>query len=59
MNYKVIDTSCRPKRWKVESIRFPGSNNSWTEYYKTRLEAQLETDKRNEYQTTPPTSFNH
>lgn len=45
--YKVIDTPMRPKRWKVESVNWPGSNNSWTEYFLTRGEAQTECDKRN------------
>ncbi len=47
MKYKVIETPCFPCKWKVESIMWPGQNNSWTEYFKTKEEAQKETDKRN------------
>ena len=45
--YHVIDTPCRPKRFKVENIQFPGRNNSWTEYFRTPGEAQTECDRRN------------
>jgi len=47
MNYKVIDTPCRPRRWKVESVRWPNGNNSWTNYFVERKDAQNECDKRN------------
>ncbi len=47
MKYKVIPTVCFPRSFKVESIKRPGSNNSWTEYFKTAEEAQIECDRRN------------
>ena len=47
MEWKVIDTPCRPKRWKVESVQWPGRNNSWTEYFEDRYAAELECSRRN------------
>lgn len=45
--YHVIDTPMRPRRWKVESIKFPGCNNSWTEYYEFKEAAETECFRRN------------
>lgn len=36
-----------PHVWKVESVQWPGHNNSFTEYFATQKEAQKECDKRN------------
>ncbi len=45
--YKVIDTPMRPKRYKVESTNWPGHNNSWTEYFELKEDADKEMNKRN------------
>lgn len=47
MKYIVIDTPCRPRRYKVESIQFPRSNNSWVEYFVNKKEAEKECERRN------------
>lgn len=49
----VIDTPCRPRRYKVvrkgQHDAYGGSsNNSWTEYFVHPFDAQTEADKRNE-----------
>lgn len=46
-HYRVIDTPCRPRRWKVESVPWPGRNNSWTEYFVDRGDAEREVVRRN------------
>jgi len=46
--YKVIDTPMWPNRWKVESVQWPGRDNSTTEFFKERSDADRECDRRNE-----------
>ena len=45
--YHVIDTPMRPNRWKVESLAWPGANNSTSEYFPRYDEAQAESTRRN------------
>lgn len=45
--YRVIDTPCYPCRWKVESVQWPGRNNSFTEFFPDRGDAEREANRRN------------
>ena len=44
--WTVIDTPCRPRRWKVVNPCYR-PNNSWTEYFRDRLDAENEAVRRN------------
>lgn len=48
MEYEVIQTVCWPAQWKVESVKWPGRNNSFTEYFVNQLDACKEAQRRNE-----------
>lgn len=45
--FKVIETCMFPNKWKVESIQFPGRDNSFVNYFKDFANAQKECDRRN------------
>lgn len=47
MRYHVIETDCFPCKWKVESIQFPGRDNSTHLYKKTVEEANALCDYLN------------
>lgn len=48
--YHVIETPMYPAKYKVEDKKWPGSDNSWCNYFRTRKAAQTEADKRNKAQ---------
>ena len=46
-NCHVVDTPCYPARWKVESVKWPGRDNSTCNYFRLRGDAVAEAAKRN------------
>lgn len=52
--HHVIDTACRPKRFKVETARWPGNDNSSGNYFATYEEADKEAFRRNLIANTQP-----
>lgn len=44
--YRVTKTACYPCAFKVHSDR--DNDNSWVNYFRTRKEANIEAEKRNE-----------
>lgn len=44
--YTIEDTPCFPCRWKIVPVGNWKRNNSWTEYFPTKEEAQKEINRR-------------
>ncbi|MEY4387623.1 MAG: hypothetical protein RLY20_2906 [Verrucomicrobiota bacterium] len=44
--WQVIDTPCRPRRWKIVNPAYR-DDNSWTNYFVNYGDALIEADKRN------------
>ena len=46
-DYRVKDTPFRPNRWMVDSVRWPDSDNSTSNFFEDREAAEIECARRN------------